>query len=295
MHECMEAELLAFRGWSSAPVLDPRVAQRLEQILGSHPCFDDRHAMAKRRCHKRGGRLQRHVAGTPHIRSGRSTPAVSSERTIRSDLNKLAPANYASIARRLRFVASVDNLAFTFRTALEKAYIEPEHNILYINLFADILESLASEARIVAINVVRNELPTVGVIRSEALRPMTDPAKNYDAFCDACRIKRRLVGRSSTFASLLELPALSSIDATPLDVYQSHERVLRDLISDAEIAADSEIDSIGAVEIMIDSLAGVISRRNNLRRNFKEYIDEITLDAFPSRKCRFKIMDILGK
>lgn len=306
----MEADLLVFRNASNTPVLEPRVAERLDEILAKHACFSDRHPSKKRGHHRRSGRhghghgLNRSYqsSGSSHIRTIRSMPTLitcggtASERTIRSDLNKLAPGNYGSVARRLRFIADIDNLAFTFRTALEKAYLEPEHNLLYINLFADILESLGAEAREVAIDIVRGDLPTDVIIRTEALRPMTDPAKNYDEFCDACRIKRRIVGRSSTFASLLDIPAVSgALQATPLDVFCTHERVMRDLVADTDVASNPEVDATGAVEIMLDSLGSVIGKHNSLRENFRSSINDLSMDAFPSPKCRFKIMDILGR
>lgn len=306
----MEADLIVFRSASNAPVMDPRVAERLDAILAGHACFSaERQAHPKRRNHhKRGGRQGPRgfhggqLSGAGFMRGVRSMPTIitgggtSSERTIRSDLNKLAPGNYGSVARRLRLIADIDNLTFTFRTALEKAYLEPEHNSLYINLFMDILESLGAEAREVAIDIVRGDLPTDIVIRTEALRPVTDPAKNYDEFCDACRIKRRIVGRSSTFASLLGIPSVSgALSATPLDVFCAHERVMKDLVSDADAAADPGVDATGAVEIMLESLGSVIGKHNSLRDNFRTSIDEMTLASFPSPKCRFKIMDILGR
>lgn len=230
---------------------------------------------------------------------------TSSERSIRSDLNKLAAGNYGNISRRLRFIADIENLTFTFRTALEKAYLEPEHNVLYINLFADLLESLGSEAREAAIDIVRTELPNDIVIKQEALQPYTDPAKNYDDFCETCRIKRRIVGRSSTFASLLDINLISkTLDATPRDIYDAHERVMREIISDSGSSSGSDtvsrdgsdsIDRTGAVEIMIDSLGSVIGKHSELRRTFRSSIDEIDIHSFPSPKCRFKIMDILGR
>ena len=220
----------------------------------------------------------------------------SSERSIRSDLNKLSPSNYGNISRRLRFTADVDNLTFTFRTALEKAYLEPEHNALYVNLFADLLESLSKEARDLAIGIVRGEIPTDAVIKTEALRPASDPVKDYDDFCETCRVKRRIVGRSSTFASLLDIAAVSrSVEATPRDVYDSHERVMRDIIDGKEEDPAGAVDRTGAVEIMLDSLGTVIGKHKHLRRAFRSSIDEMDIRSFPSPKCRFKIMDILGR
>lgn len=299
----METDLLVFRNASNTPVLDSRVAERLDEILARCSCFTDR-PPKKRGQGKRCGRYGqsnrvRHLQAS----SNRACPmpplmigGTPSERTIRSDLNKLAPGNYSSVARRLRLIADLDNLSFTFRTALDKAYLEPEHNLMYINLFSDILESLGGEARGVAIEIFKGDLPTHAVIRTEALRPVTDPAKNYDDFCDACRIKRRIVGRSSTFASLLDIPTVSgALEATPLDVFSIHDRVMRDLVSDTQVASDPRVDATGAVEIMLDSLESVIGKHKSLRENFRTSIDEVSIEAFPSPRCRFKIMDILGR
>ena len=230
----------------------------------------------------------------PVMITGGGTP---SERSIRGDLNKLAPGNYQNIARRLRFASDIDNLTFIFRTALEKAYLEPEHGALYINLFADLLESLGAEAREIAVGIVRGEMPTEDVIMREALGPRTDPAKDYDRFCEACRVKRRIVGRSATFAGLLDVAPISrSLEATPRDVYDRHERVMRDIIGEGlDEDPDIDIDRTGAVEIMIDSLGTVVRRRSDLRRAFRASIDELDIRTFPSSKCRFKIMDILGR
>eukprot|EP00873_Tetraselmis_striata_P033974 jgi/Tetstr1/454238/TSEL_041157.t1 len=315
----MEEDLLVFRNASTHPVMEPRVAERLDTILAHHACFSahPRGAHGQKKRHggggnRRGGRNhhpnqhQHHGgpgAGGGALRAVRSmssfvsSAGTASERAIRSDLNKLAPGNYHSVARRLRFIADIDNLTFTFRTALEKAYLEPEHNRVYVNLFGDILDSLGAGERQVAIDIVQIELPTDAVVRVDALRPLTDPAKNYDAFCDAIRIKRRLVGRSSLFASLLGIGAVSrSVCATPADLYHTHERVMRELVAAPPASgAQAELDGVGAVEVMLESLGTVIRKHPALRRDFTTSIDEISLDVFPSAKCRFKIMDILGR
>lgn len=292
---------MSFRSAATLPVLCARVAARLDEIFRAHACFSDRHHPSRRKQHKRGPKSRYHRGQAGPSLSGRlsrSAPVLlnsgtESERKIRSDLNKLADSNYASISMRLKFVADADNLSFTFRTALEKAYLEPEHNSLYVNLFRDLLGAAAGDAREAALDIFRSEIPTEAVIASEALRPPTDPVADYDAFCESCRLKRRMVGRSATFASLLGFDHLAaSLQTTPLDVYSSHERVLVGIVGGTGYDG-AGMDVSGAVEIVLDSLGTVVGRHRGILPRFREVVDEIGMGSFPSARCRFKVMDII--
>lgn len=292
----MESVRDSFRLAKGSPSLPERVAEKINAILQGYACFGDRPATGKgRRFAKRHQVGAQRGNATPPPRA-RAHPASSeppsSDRIVRASLNKLTGSNYTSISRRVIFIASSDNVAFIIRTGLEKAYLEPNHSPLYVRLFKDVLDSVDSSTRAVALAVFVSELPTDVAMMAEVLLPTTDPVNRYDEFCATCKIRRRIVGRSATFCGLLQVPSIADhLGATPADVYHTHERVLRTLL----VHTGGDLDSHGAIEVILESIGAIICRHSNSLISFRAVIKEIPVDSFPTSKCRFKVLDILGK
>lgn len=293
----MEGEA-AFRLARASPSLPAKAVEKLDAILKSHACFDPESVRGRRA----GGDRRRHGGQRrpQHVNAQRSvviattrTAEQSSERSIRSALNKLTRANYTVITRRVVFITCSENVLFMIRTGLEKAYLEPNHSSLYVGLFRDVLESADAPTRAGAMSVFLEQLPTEIVLLSEVLLPNTDPVSNYDEFCATCKVRRRIVGRTATFCGLLTVASISDhLGATPADVYATHENVMRTILARREDMC-KDLDSSGAIEVMLESLNAAICTQSSLLGSFRAAIKDIPIDSFPTAKCRFKVMDIL--
>nr|WRJ69805.1 hypothetical protein TetV2_00356 [Oceanusvirus sp.] len=292
-----------------------KIAEKIASMISVHPCFSENrsanrssHHGGGRKAHNgkrqyRGGRRDYHGGGSgghSSMRPSRSMPLMlangtDKERSIRSDLNKITITNYDCIFNRIRFVDDVDNLIFTFKVALEKSYLEPHHNVLYVRLFRDIFRSLACETREAAFGIFKTHVPTRESLIAEALRPTSDPATDYIGFCETAKAKRRIVGRCQTFSGLLDVGAISEhIGFSPLDLYMEHESAMRDILEGRfETAGDPDV--VSGTEVMLESLGVMIDRHNFLQHNFKNALNVMGgTSCFPSNRCRFKVMDILG-
>jgi hypothetical protein len=295
----MDSARYSFGIAKGSPCLPDRVSEKLDSIMQGHTCFCDRPANGgkggKRNAHKRhqqSHRRHQHPPATSGNQKTREPP--SGERAIRAALNKLAGSNYVSISRRVIFIATRENVAFVVQNGLEKAYMEPEHSALYIRLFKDVLDSVDSAARDAALAVFLSELPSESALLAEVLLPNTDPVNRYDEFCATCKIRRRIVGRGATFCGLLQVaPIAEHVRATPSDVYFTYERVMRKLL-DSSPEDNVGLDSCGAIEVMLESIAAVLSRNNASIASFRAAIRDHPVDSFPTAKCRFKVMDIIA-
>lgn len=294
-------ELVSLREFYAAaanPSSTEAFADILDHVITVCNRVSERSRSKKHGHHHNGHRKNRRYSGSASIKVSHSMPVLlsngtSTERAIRSDLNKLAVSNYDLILRRLRFVSDCD-IKFTVTSALEKSYLDPSHNTLYVRLFSDLFDTLNADTREQAVGIVKEQMPSVEVLRQEVMVPRTDPVRDYDKFCNICKMKRRVIGRCSTFANLLGSPLISeSIHASPDDVYESHEIVLKDIIKSSGNVGD-DTDFEGAVEIMLDSIATVTQTSNRIIGRFRDVVEDIGVDSFPSNRSRFKIMDILG-
>jgi hypothetical protein len=300
----------AFVDATERSTVSQKIAEIISEMISGHACFSNNDNRAsrphggERRSHQgkrmhRGGQSKRdyHSNGPYGTRnlSVMLTNGTDKERSIRSDLNKITIANYDCIYRRMCFVDDVANLIFTFKAALEKSYLEPNHNMLYVRLFGDIFRSLTAETRKAALGILRTHLPTRESLVAEALRPPSDPATDYIAFCETAKVKRRIVGRCETFSGLLDVGAISDhLDFTPLDLYNEHESAMCDIIQ-GRFEAAGEPDVVAGTEVMLESLGVMIQKHGFLHRNFRDALDTMGgASCFPSNRCRFKVMDILG-
>jgi hypothetical protein len=285
---------------SARSTVSSKVAEAVAEILSGHACFT---AVSRARAQnhgRRGAHAKRayrprdhhhHVQpGAAHAKRTALGNGTVAQRSIRSDLNKIALANYDSIFKRFRFIDDVESLVFTFETAIEKSFLEPDHNGLYVRLFSDLLRSQSAEAREASFGVFRAHVPTRESLVAEALRPRADPATDYIAFCESAKAKRRIVGRCQTFSGLLGIRAVSDhLEMTPLDLYARHESAMRDICG-GEFDA-SALDVEAGTEVMLESIGVVVRRHKDLRPVFQSSIGALgTL----SNRCRFKVMDILG-
>lgn len=293
----MESAKNSFVIAKGSPCLPDRVAEKLDSIIQGHTCFCDRLSHAgkggRRVANKRHQSNRRHQHAPSTSGNHRTREPPSSERAIRAALNKLAGPNYVSISRRVIFIATCENVAFVVRNGLEKAYMEPEHSSLYIRLFKDVIDSVDSAAREVALAVFLSELPNENSLMVEVLLPNTDPVNRYDEFCATCKVRRRIVGRGATFCGLLQIaPIAEYVRATPSDVYLTYERVMRRLL-DAGPEENKGLDSCGAIEVMLESIDAILPRTHASVASFRAAIRDHPVESFPTAKCRFKVMDIM--
>ena len=290
-----------FKKASASSAVSCKVAEAVAEILAEHACFTAASRARSQHHGRRGAQPKRAYrprdghhhpqAGASHARRTALGGGTAAQRSIRSDLNKIAPANYDSIVKRFRFIDDVESLVFAFEMALEKSFLEPDHNGLYVRLFSDLLRSLSAEARDASFGVFRVHVPTRESLVAEALRPRTDPAKDYIAFCESAKAKRRIVGRCQTYSGLLNIRAVSDhLEMTPLDLYTRHESAMRDICCGEYDAGALDVEA--GTEVMLESIGVVVHRHKDLRPIFRSSIGAIGQGL--SHRCRFKVMDILG-
>lgn len=290
----MEASVVAFRNAQASPNIVDRVRNKISGILASCACFSKTPSQYRKRPGRRPPGGKQRPTHDDRIRTSAIDGGSYTERCIRSDMNKLSAANYNVISRRIRLSLETGNLTFLLTTALEKSYCDPDNRV-YIRLFCEAFQTLAGELRSTAVDVALHHFPTEIKIREESLQPIADPSSDYDGFCNSCRVKRRIVGRSSTFAGILDIPVMSrALDVTHRDLYMSHEGVMRDIIQNGRDISPG-LDTVGAVEVVVDSIGAMLANRSALISDFRSSVDKMRIESFPSMRCRFKVMDILGR
>ncbi|AUF82313.1 hypothetical protein TetV_221 [Tetraselmis virus 1] len=288
-------------------VISEKSKDILEVMFSSYACFNSaiRSKQSYKKHPKKSYRSSKNNSNSSYnsIRTSRSVPLMlcngtDKERSIRSDLNKITETNYTSIVRRFRFVDSPEDIVFAFKTALEKSYLEPQHNVLYVRLFGDMFHFMSTDCKSTATSIVNDQIPTSSSILEEALQPKTDPAQDYGQFCEICKIKRRIIGRSQVFAGMLRNDILSQyIDTTPIDIFNAHESAIKKIVIDycEDEHKSKEIDTVSGVEVILESMEAFLEKHSSFHPKFRNTIDLMGgVDRFPSNKCKFKILDILG-
>ena len=275
-------------------------AEVISEMLASCPCFNGAARPVKnfgRRNYRKSYRNKHH---SHSLRTSRSVPLMfqngtDKERLIRSDLNKITLTNYDNIFKRMRFLDEAENIQFVLNNALEKSFNEPEHDMLYIRLIGDMFRHVDQESVKVAFNVVNDNIPTIDILIGEAMQPKRDPAKDYGGFCEVCKIKRRMIGRSRTYAGLIINRDISGfIDITPLELYETHEAAMKKIVDSCESEDDEDIDTGSGAETILESMQVLISKHDSLVDRFRVAMDDIGMERFPTNKCKFKILDILN-
>lgn len=307
---------------SAPPEIAPRVAQIIEEIRANR-CFaekcvpyDPKYAQRsyeKGRGAKAGGggvKAKRHHAhghmhGHAH-HTGAGAHACSFEprrpptvlggdlprdkRCITDNINKLTLSNYATIAQRMQFVIDDKNLVYGVSEILDKAYEQFNRCNLYVNLILDIYEGLGATQQAVMKDLLREKM-------SESLDeadgfPHVDPVQDYDGFCRVVKSKTRAVGRCGTFSKMLQ-KVQSFFKHSPEDYYDHHERQVLKYVKSG--AADDAVDVASSVENLLDRIEVIIKHYAAMRNKFRLVLSEIGPKDLPSNKCRFKVLDIIGK
>ena len=212
-------------------------------------------------------------------------------RCITENINKITRANYGTVAKRMKIVIDDDNLRYGVSEILDKAYEQFDRCSLYVDLILDICESLGPQQKAVLQAFLREKLDES--LEEDPVYPHVDPKGDYDGFCRVVKTKTRAVGRCGAFSKMLKR-VQGFFGHTPEEYYDHHERlVLRYVNDDADV--DVDVDVAASVENLLDCLEVIVKHYNAMRSKFRRAVSGVPAADFPSNKCRFKVLDILGK
>lgn len=272
----MEETLAAFRAARGSPSVDDDAAKTIRTILSEVACF-----VAPRRRRDAGRRA---LVARPRP----PAPERTLEREVMADLNKLSRDTLPRLCRKIRLHASELAVESIVRGALSRSYNEYETNGVYVSLIADIVRSMAPVAAVA--ELIRGEVPTDDELRTETMVCPADPSVDYDAFCESCKGKRRVIGRGMTLVDLLSNRAVS--DNVGLDseaVYGCYERVMMEIVSGQDVSSP---DRMWAIETLLDFVVRVTKLSPGVESLARAALSTIDVSRL-NNKCRFKILDVM--
>lgn len=289
------------------PVICDRVRETIDEIRKNR-CFADkgvvydpkyaarahdrgRYARGGVGKHKRGynGCAQLPLAPRPALNIGANIPRE--RRCINESINKITKANYATVSKRMKLVLDDETLQYGVGEILDKAYEQFDRCNLYVDLILDICASLTPAQRSTVQDFLREQLEES--LQDNQAYPHVDPKKDYDGFCRVLKTKTRAVGRCGTFSKMLKR-VQGFFGYTPDEYYDHHEKLVFRYVQD-ECECDIEVDVAASVETLLDCLQVIVKHYTAMRSKFRRAVGGVPADSFPSNKCRFKVLDILGK
>ena len=230
-----------------------------------------------------------HQRDPPPRRPNVFAPDVSrTQRAIIENINKVTRANYGTVSKRMKIVLDDENLRYGVSEILDKAYEQFDRCSLYVDLILDICESLSPQQKAVLQDFLRDKLSES--LQDNATYPRVDPKGDYDGFCSVVKTKTRAIGRCGAFSKLLQR-VQGFFGYTPEEYYDHHERLVFRYVNEE---LDVDVDVAASVETLLDCLQVIVEHYNTMREKFRAAVSGFPGD-FPSNKCRFKVLDILGK
>ena len=212
-------------------------------------------------------------------------------RCITENINKITRANYGTVSKRMKIVIDDDNLRYGVSEILDKAYEQFDRCSLYVDLILDICESLGPKQKEVLQAFLREKLDES--LEDEGTYPHVDPKGDYDGFCRVVKTKTRAVGRCGAFSKMLQR-VQGFFGYTPEEYYDHHEKLVFRYVND-DVGVDVDVDVAASVETLLDCLQVIVKHYNAMRNKFRRALSGVPATDFPSNKCRFKVLDILGK
>lgn len=281
------------------PDLSDRVRDVIEEIRKNR-CFIDKGLVFDPKYSSRSYDRGRHSnKGVKPKRSyGRDAPQRPSiiggdvskdKRCINENINKITTSNYRTVSKRMKLVLDDENLRYGVSEILDKAYEQFDRCNLYVDLILDICESLTPQQKGVLQAFLREKLDES--LEDKGAYPHVDPASDYDGFCRVVKTKTRAVGRCGAFSKMLQR-VQSFFGYSPEEYYDHHEKLVFRYVNE-EMGVD--VDVAASVETLLDCLQVIVKHYNNMRAKFRRAVSGLSAEDFPSNKCRFKVLDILGK
>ena len=281
--------------------LQPQPQQHCPSAAGAHHNRDRGHGWK----HQPTGNFDGRSPSTAPRNMAR--PAIfnnetGEERRIQCDLNKLSQQNYTRIVSRIRFSISLKNLDMVFEKLLAKAYSEPQHNGLYVNMIVELCQNMTAAERSAALQRLDGDINQTLLGLQDSVRfPCTDPAQNYEQFCAVGKMKRDVIGRCETHVSLTRCQALSDgFSHGASDIFEAHAAALASLLTlslepdaNASRLTNTVLDIETSIETLLECVGIILGKYQDLVTRFKEVVTDTRLARFPSNRCRFKLNDLL--
>ena len=266
-------------------VFDPKYSARSHDRSRHAPRGGFPAAKGRRPNHRDAGPVRR-----PTVIGG---DVSRDRRCITENINKITRANYGTVSRRMIIVLDDDNLRYGVSEILDKAYEQFDRCSLYVDLILDICKSLGPQQKEVLQAFLRAKLDES--LEEDPVYPHVDPKGDYDGFCRVVKTKTRAVGRCGAFSKMLQ-KVQGFFGHTPEEYYDHHERlVFRYVNEDAGAGAGADVDVAASVETLLDCLQVIVKHYNAMKSKFRMAVSRVPAADFPSNKCRFKVLDILGK
>jgi hypothetical protein len=301
--ETIRIDREAFLG--AAPVISDRVRVTIDEIRKNR-CFAEkgipfdpkyaarahdrgRYARGGVGKHKRGynGGAQLPLAQRPPLKIVGDIPRE--RRCINENINKITQSNYATVSKRMKLVLDDETLKYGVGEILDKAYEQFDRCNLYVDLILDICASLTPAQRTAVQEFLREQLEES--LEDHQAYPHVDPKRDYDGFCRVVKSKSRAVGRCGTFSKMLKR-VQGFFGYTPDEYYEHHEKLVFRYVRDE---FDIEVDVAASVETLLECLQVIVKHYAGMRSKFRRAVGGVPVDSFPSNKCKFKVLDILGK
>ena len=289
----------------ATPSVPSRVSAAIHEILKNR-CFDEktliydpRHASRPhdKGRYARGGvaKHKRGYGGPPHpapeqrpqLTIARGIPRE--RRCINENINKITQANYATVSKRMKLVLDDETLKYGIGEILDKAYEQFDRCNLYVDLILDICGALTQEQRSAVQQFLKEQLEDS--LQDHQGYPHVDPKKDYDGFCRVLKTKTRAVGRCGTFSKMLKR-VQGLFGYTPDEYYEHHEKLVFRYVRDD---LGVEVDVAASVENLLECLHVIVKHYTGMRSKFRRAVECVPVEDFPSKKCRFKVLDILGR
>lgn len=283
-------------------VISPRVQQILQEIR-KNACFQqkeipfnpklfstkhhDRYRNQSKGNHRHHVRRSQPVEKPRTLMIGRDIP--QDKRCINDNINKVTNSNYGVVSKRLKIVLDDNNLEYGISEILDKSYYQVDRSELYVELIIDIVNALNPAQRVLVQELLQRKLSES--LDDETVYPHVDPVGDYENFCKIVKKKAKAVGRCNTFSRMMKR-ITKFFKYTPEDYYDHHENLMLKYVdNDRQV----EVDIAASIETVLDCLKVIIDHYSSLRNKFQESLCSMKMEDFPSNKCRFKVLDILGR
>lgn len=210
-------------------------------------------------------------------------------RSINDIMNKMTTSNYSTLSRTMKIIMTDENILFAMEKILESSYIQTERCAVYVRLVTDICNSL-SEAQMRTVKTyLRMQLQKS--MDEPVTIPFVDPVKDYTVFCSVTKQKARSVGRCNAFCKFLR-GFQRDLQKTPEQYFDHHTELVFQMVKQKDIGED--IDVAASIEMLLDCILIMVNHYEHLRTSFQTSLKSHDMSDFPSSRCKFKVMDILG-